>query len=74
LIVTFYSRLSLNIDVAIPVFYVLVERLRGLAGRLVTVPEERAAPPTSPPSVNGDGAVARSPIPAAGFDGRPRMK
>jgi hypothetical protein len=43
--------------VLVPVFYVLVERMRRLAGRLVTVPEERA--PAPPPSVNGDAEATR---------------
>jgi AcrB/AcrD/AcrF family len=50
--------------VLVPVFYVLVERMRGLTSRLLTVPEEEAGPtqtPTGPPSANGDTAAA--PVP-----------
>jgi len=44
--------------VLVPVFYVLVERMRGLAARLVTVPEEIAPLAASNlVSMNGDGAV-----------------
>jgi multidrug efflux pump subunit AcrB len=44
--------------VLVPVFYVLVERMRGLTGRLVTLPEETAAAiRPNPLSVNGDGAM-----------------
>jgi multidrug efflux pump subunit AcrB len=50
--------------VLVPVFYALVERMRGLAGRLVTVPEEAPGPPQAPqvpPSANGDTAAAPLP-------------
>jgi multidrug efflux pump subunit AcrB len=44
--------------VLVPVFYVLVERMRGLAGRLVTVPDETEGTiPVVVPSANGDGAA-----------------
>jgi multidrug efflux pump subunit AcrB len=41
--------------VLVPVFYVLVERLRQSSGRLIAAPAEDAA--AHPPSVDGDGAV-----------------